>query len=76
MLNTAKWRELGRCPNCEHSAGLSSTTDEFQNVIGQIYPKQSWVSKYQNLNTFIPGLYAMSLNVAEQENEDFDEEDY
>ena len=44
VLNTAKWKQLGKCPNCPSSGGLCETTKDFQNLIGQIYPKMSWVS--------------------------------
>ena len=74
VLNKAKWVELQRCPNCPSAEGLSSTTESFSNIIGQIYPKMSWVAQYQNMKDFIPGLYAMNVNVSElQENIDEDE---
>ena len=44
VLDRKRWIDLGKCPNCPSSGGLSETTDEFQNVIGQIYPKMSWVA--------------------------------
>ena len=47
-----------------------------KNVIGQIYPKMSWVAQYQGLREFIPGIYAMSVNQSGTENLDQYEEDY
>ena len=44
VLNRQRWIDLGKCPNCPSSGGLSETTEDFQNVIGQIYPKMSWVA--------------------------------
>ena len=29
VLNRQRWVELGKCPNCPSSGGLSETTDEF-----------------------------------------------
>ena len=66
VLNRQRWIELNKCPNCPSSGGLSDTTEDFQNVIGQIYPKMSWVAQYQGINELIPGLYAM--NVSQQSN--------
>ena len=34
ILNAARWRDLGKCPNCPSSGGLSETTEDFHNVIG------------------------------------------
>ena len=62
VLNRQRWVELGKCPNCPSSGGLSDTTEDFHNVIGQIYPKMSWVAQYQGIKDFIPGIYAISVN--------------
>ena len=62
VLNRQRWIELNKCPNCPSSGGLSDTTEDFQNVIGQIYPKMSWVAQYQGINELIPGLYAMNVS--------------
>ena len=66
ILNAARWNELGKCPNCPSSGGINETTDDFQNVIGQIYPRMSWVSQYQGMSNFIPGMYAITINASEQ----------
>ena len=63
ILNASRWKELGKCPNCPRSGGISDTTENFQNVIGQIYPRMSWVSQYQGMADFIPGLYAMAIDI-------------
>ena len=76
VLNRQRWVELGKCPNCPSSGGLSETTDEFQNVIGQIYPKMSWVAHYQGIDQLIPGIYAMSISQnASSREDDLDDED-
>ena len=75
VLNRQRWVDLGRCPNCPHSGGLSDTTEDFQNVIGQIYPKMSWVAQYQGISHLIPGIYAMTANVDTTTAEDGGEED-
>ena len=62
VLNRQRWIDLGKCPNCPSSGGLCDTTEDFHNIIGQIYPKMSWVAQYQGLKDFIPGVYAISVN--------------
>ena len=49
VMDTKRWRDLGRCPNCPSSGGFTETTDDFHNCIGQIYPKMSWVAQYQGI---------------------------
>ena len=73
VLNKARWKLLGKCPNCPSSGGLCETTKDFQNVIGQIYPKMSWVSQYQGMSDFIPGIYALNIN---RGSEDAQADDY
>ena len=34
VMDTKRWRDLGRCPNCPSSGGLNETTDDFHNCIG------------------------------------------
>ena len=46
VLNREKWRKLEQCPNCPQSQGLRDTTENFSNMIGSIYPKQSWVASW------------------------------
>ena len=77
VMDTKRWRDLGRCPNCPSSGGFTETTDDFQNCIGQIYPKMSWVAQYQGIQNLIPGIYAMSVNTtATDDNEENEEDDY
>ena len=78
VLNKGRWNQLGKCPNCPSSGGINETTSDFQNLIGQIYPKMSWVSQYQGMSTLIPGIYAMNINLGEnvQEYGEEDDEDY
>ena len=75
VLNKARWKQLGKCPNCPSSGGLCETTKDFQNVIGQIYPKMSWVSQYQGMSDYIPGIYALNVNANSFEGAEYDDED-
>ena len=61
VLNKEKWRKLEQCPNCPQSQGYCDTTENFSNMIGSIYPKQSWVASWLGMKDLIPGFYAMSI---------------
>ena len=74
VLDRSKWQTLGRCPNCPSSAGLAHTTDNFANLIGQIYPKLSWVAQYQGMKDLIPGVYALNVDVVEEDVEPNEDE--
>ena len=74
VLNRQKWIDLGRCPNCPSGGGISDTTENFNNIVGQVYPKLSWVAQYQGMKDFIPGIYALNVNAGELEQQDEYEE--
>lgn len=61
----AQFREEG-CENCpslrikenlDHV--LDCTTEKFTGVMGVLQPKSSWVAKWQHLEGFVPGMYAI-----------------
>lgn len=55
------------CPNCkvlqlEKSKNLNSTTSfSFRGTIGLVDPQKSWVAKWQRIDSFVPGTYAMTV---------------
>lgn len=55
------------CPNCpflqaNKAKNLHSVTSQtFKGVIGVIDPKRSWIAKWQRINTYVPGIYAMTV---------------
>ncbi|KAI5185467.1 transcription elongation factor SPT4 [Nematocida sp. ERTm5] len=67
IMTQAQFKEEG-CGNCvalgmKNSTDnvLDCTTDRFTGVIGMHNAKSSWVAKWQHMDSFIPGLYAMTM---------------
>jgi len=68
LLKTqAQFREEG-CENCpmlkikEHMENLlDCTTDKYTGVVALTNTKNSWVAKWQHLEGYFPGLYALVL---------------
>lgn len=68
LLSGKQWNEVSKCPNC----GVSPVdpTPEYRGIISNIFPKDSWVAKWNGLSSKIPGLYAISIENYENEYED------
>lgn len=57
------------CPNCEAVLGLQGNADAIQECTSQVYdglitmgdPTQSWVAKWQRLDSYVPGVYAVKV---------------
>lgn len=57
------------CPNCESVLGLQGNADGIQECTSQVYeglitmadPGQSWVAKWQRLEGYVPGVYAVKV---------------
>ena len=57
------------CPNCESVLDLAGHSDLVQECTSQVYeglvtladPKSSWVAKWQRLDTYRPGVYAVKV---------------
>jgi len=57
------------CPNCEIFLGLTGspetvaecTSATFNGVIALTDPSRSWVAKWQRLDQFVPGTYAVQV---------------
>ena len=49
------------CPNCQDlmSSAHDGTTSNWEGSIALINPGESWVSKWQGLTNYVPGLYAV-----------------
>jgi len=61
VINQEKWAKVEVCPNCPESQGKEDTTDCFESLIACIFPKMSWVAKWQRMQKLIPGFYAMAI---------------
>ena len=57
------------CPNCEEFLNLRGSSDAvndccsqvFEGVITLVDPQVSWVAKWQRLNGYVPGTYAVKV---------------
>jgi transcription elongation factor SPT4 len=58
------------CPNCDHVLELvgnqdaiaESTSSVFEGVIMMADPQGSWVAKWQRLEGYVPGMYAVKVS--------------
>lgn len=66
ILSTTEFKQKG-CPNCSFlntnkNRNIGYTTSPtFKGSIFLINPKQSWIGKWQRINQYIPGVYAMTV---------------
>lgn len=57
------------CPNCEPILGLANHPDTIQDCTSRVFeglitmaqPTQSWVAKWQRLEGYVPGVYAVKV---------------
>lgn len=57
------------CENCEKHLKMKGsdvniakfTSVNFQGMIGMMHPDGSWVAKWQRIDRFVPGMYAISV---------------
>lgn len=57
------------CPNCEPILGLANHRDTIQDCTSRVFeglitmpqPTQSWVAKWQRLDGYVPGVYAVKV---------------
>jgi transcription elongation factor SPT4 len=66
LLSLSQFSESG-CPNCQDllSSAHDGTTSNWEGVIAVVDPKDSWVSKWQGLSSFVPGIYAVRYKASE-----------
>jgi transcription elongation factor SPT4 len=59
------------CPNCDGSLGMQGhsgaraddrTSEVFEGLISLADPSTSWVAKWQRLDKYVKGVYAMKFN--------------
>ena len=57
------------CPNCEEFLELAGHSDVIQDCTSQVFeglitladPTSSWVAKWQRLEAYVPGVYAVKV---------------
>ncbi|KAK1347766.1 transcription elongation factor Spt4 [Hamiltosporidium tvaerminnensis] len=57
------------CENCEflnlknnHENVIECVSDRYKGMIGTLKPEKSWVAKWQRINSYKPGLYAITVD--------------
>lgn len=58
------------CPNCDRFLQLQGSDDRIRECTSQVYeglitindPQQSWVAKWQRLEGYVPGVYAVKVS--------------
>ncbi|GKZ33652.1 transcription elongation factor SPT4 [Aspergillus brasiliensis] len=57
------------CPNCDNVLGLRGNNDAIQECTSQVFeglvtlrdPMTSWVARWQRLDSYVPGTYAVKV---------------
>mmetsp|Transcript_17961 Transcript_17961/g.35370 ORF Transcript_17961/g.35370 Transcript_17961/m.35370 type:complete len:131 (-) Transcript_17961:233-625(-) len=67
VKTTDQFYEHG-CPNCTfldwevREIVEGATTKSYEGLVAMMQPKESWVAKWQRIDRFIPGMYAIKVN--------------
>jgi transcription elongation factor SPT4 len=64
-----RFRDNG-CPNCEEFLRLAGSQDQIEACTSQVFegvitladPPRSWVAKWQRLDGYLPGVYAVKVS--------------
>ncbi|KAB5575938.1 Spt4/RpoE2 zinc finger-domain-containing protein [Coniochaeta sp. 2T2.1] len=67
--NLQRFREEG-CPNCEEFLHLQGSADQIESCTSQVFegiislanPTKSWVAKWQRLDGYVKGIYAIKVS--------------
>jgi transcription elongation factor SPT4 len=70
IVQTQQRFQAQGCPNCDHflemagssEAVLECTSSVFEGLITLADPSQSWVAKWQRLDGYVPGVYAVKVS--------------
>ncbi|RBR12860.1 uncharacterized protein FIESC28_08450 [Fusarium coffeatum] len=68
IMTSTRFQNEG-CPNCEEFLHLQHSQDQiesctstvFEGVITLANPSESWIAKYQRLDSYVPGMYAIKV---------------
>lgn len=69
VLTHSRFLQNG-CPNCEQILELAGSNDAILECTSQVYeglitltdPSASWVAKWQRLEGYVPGMYAVKVS--------------
>ncbi|VUC34954.1 unnamed protein product [Clonostachys rosea] len=65
----ARFRDEG-CPNCDEFLHLAGSQDQIESCTSQVFegvitladPTKSWIAKWQRLDGYVPGMYAIKVS--------------
>ncbi|UKZ57889.1 transcription elongation factor spt4 [Trichoderma virens] len=68
-MTYSRFRDEG-CPNCEEFLHLIGSQDQIESCTSQVFeglitlanPAKSWVAKWQRLDGYVPGVYAIKVS--------------
>ncbi|TDZ22463.1 Transcription elongation factor spt4 [Colletotrichum sidae] len=69
VMTYARFRDEG-CPNCEEFLHLAGSQDQIESCTSQVFeglitmaqPNRSWVAKWQRLDNYVKGVYAIKVS--------------
>lgn len=69
LTRQQRFRDEG-CPNCEEFLHLQGSQDQIETCTSQVFegvialadPSKSWVAKWQRLDGYHPGMYALKVS--------------
>ncbi|KAH8908799.1 transcription initiation Spt4 [Coniochaeta sp. PMI_546] len=69
VMTSARFREEG-CPNCEEFLHLQGSSEQIESCTSQVFeglislanPTRSWVAKWQRLDGYVKGIYAIKVS--------------
>lgn len=69
IVKPAPFFQLQGCPNCEEFLELAGHQDTIQDCTSQVFEglitlsdsKESWVARWQRLEGYVPGVYAVKV---------------
>ncbi|RPA79084.1 transcription initiation Spt4 [Ascobolus immersus RN42] len=70
FVQTTSYFVKNGCPNCDEVIGLKGEPDKvddctspvFEGIITLHEPGESWVAKWQRLDGYVPGIYAVKVS--------------
>ncbi|KFA60929.1 hypothetical protein S40285_05778 [Stachybotrys chlorohalonatus IBT 40285] len=69
VMTYSRFRDEG-CPNCEEFLHLQNSQDQIESCTSQVFegvitlanPARSWVAKWQRLDGYVGGVYALKVS--------------
>ncbi|KAK4162716.1 Spt4/RpoE2 zinc finger-domain-containing protein [Cladorrhinum sp. PSN259] len=69
VMTVQRFREMG-CPNCENFLHLQGSSDQIESCTSQVFEglitvadtSKSWVGKWQRLDKYVKGIYAIKVS--------------